>query len=165
MPPLPGGGKHNPSNVLEEAYWGGELVQRTAAGSGGVLGMWGTAGGRINVESSDDSTWESGGVKTPVDNPDRGQVPGIPDVLSRKGGTAEMLHGGVPRETGDEDGHAGALRAPTCTRNRGDAEGRKLPPPMVRHVRHAGPPEGAEWAPPGHRAVCKMGGEKETEAG
>ena len=105
-----------------------------------------TAGGRINVESSDDSTWESGGVKTPVDNHDRGQgPPGIPDVFIVKGVTAEMLCGGVPGETGDKDGDAGALRALACPQHRGYAEGRKIPPPTVRQVRHAGPPEGAEW--------------------
>ena len=35
----------------------------------------------------------------------------------------------------------------------------------MRQVRHAGPPEGAEWAPPGDCEVCKRGGEKETAAG
>ena len=73
--------------------------------------------------------------------------------------------GGVPVETGNEYGDAGALRAPACPRHRGDSGGRKLPPPTVRQVRHAGPPEGAEWAPPGDRAVCERGGEKETAAG
>ena len=102
----------------------------------------------------------------PVDNPDRGQgLPGIPDVLSKKGGTVEMPRGGVLRETGDEDGDAGALCAPACPRHRGDAGGRKLLPPTVPRVLHAGPPEGAELAPPGDRAVCERGGEKETAAG
>ena len=38
----------------------------------------------------------SPGEKTPVDNPDRGQGPGIPDVLSGKVWIAEMTCGGVP---------------------------------------------------------------------
>ena len=42
---------------------------------------------------------------------------------------------------------------------------RKLPPPTVRQVQHAGPPEGAEWASPGDRAVCERSGEEETAAG
>ena len=101
-----------------------------------------------------------------MDNPDIGQgPPGIPDVLSGKGGTTDMPRGGVPRETGDEDGNAGALRAPACTRQRGDAGGRKFPPPTVHQVRHTGPPEGSEWAPPGDRTVCESGREKETAAG
>ena len=54
-------------------------------------------------------------AKTPVEKPDRGQgTPGIPDVLSGKEGTAEMPREGVLGETGDEDGNAGALRAPAC---------------------------------------------------
>ena len=75
-----------------------------------------------------------------------------------------MPCGGVPKETGNEDGEAGALHAPACPRHRGDAGGRKLPPPTVRQVQHAGPLEGDEWAPRGDRAVCKRGGEKETTA-
>ena len=93
-----------------------------------------------------------------MENPDRGQsLPGILDFLSGKGGIAEMPRGGLPGETGDEDGDAGALRAPACPRHRGDAGGRKLPPPTVRPVQHAGPPEGAKWEPPGDRAVCENG--------
>ena len=38
----------------------------------------------------------------------------LPDVLSGKGRTAEMPHGGVPGGSGDKDGNAGALRAPSC---------------------------------------------------
>ena len=53
------------------------------------------------------------GAKMPVDNKDRGQgVPGVPDVLSGKGGTAEMPRGWVPGETGNKDGDEGALCAP-----------------------------------------------------
>ena len=57
-------------------------------------------------QALDDSTWESGGAKTPMDSPDRGQGPGILDVFSGKGGTTEMPRGGVPGETGDENGNA-----------------------------------------------------------
>ena len=121
---------------------------------------------RLNVDSSDDLTWERSGAKTTLDNPDiRQGPPGIPDVLSGKGGTAEMPRGGVPGETGDEDGDVGALCAPACPLHRGDDGGRKIHPPTMRQVRHAGPPEGAEWAPPGDCAVCERGREKETAAG
>ena len=122
--------------------------------------MWGTAGGRLNVELSDDSTWESGGSKTPVDNPYRRQGPVIPDVLSGKGGTSEMPRGGVPRETGDKDGDAGALCAPACPQHLGDAVGMKLTPPTVIQVQHAGPLEGTEWEPHRNRAVCERVGDK-----
>ena len=80
-----------------------------------MQGVQRTAGGRLPVESSDDSTWESVGAKTPVDHPGRGHgPPGIIDALSGKGGTAEMPCGGVPGENGDEDGDVGALRIPAC---------------------------------------------------
>ena len=111
-------------------------------------------GVRLPVDSSYDLTWESGGAMTPVDHPSRGQgPPGIPDVLSVKGGTAYMPRGGVPGESGDGDGNVGALRAPEFPLHRGDAVGRKLPPPTVHQVRHAGPPEGAKWASPRDRSV------------
>ena len=101
-----------------------------------------------------------------MENHDRGQgTPGVPDVLSGKGGTVEMPREEVPGETGDEDGDAGTLCAPACPLHRDDTRGRKLPSPTVRQVRHASPPNGAEWAPPGDRAVCKNGVEKEMAAG
>ena len=68
-----------------------------AAGSGRVLGVQRTAGGWLPVESYDESTWESGGAKTLVEHPGRGQgPPGIPDVLSEKRGTADLPRGGCP---------------------------------------------------------------------
>ena len=112
------------------------------------------AGSRLPVESSDDSTWEGGGATTSVVHPGRGKVPpGILDVLYGKGETADMPRGGVPGETGDEDGNAGALFVTACPRHRGDTGGRKLLPPTVLQVRHAGTPEGAERAAPRDRAV------------
>ena len=152
--------------VRDEDYGGRELLQRTAAGSGRVRGVRRKAGGRLPVESSDDSTWESSGAKTPVDHPGRGQgPPGITDVLSSKGGTAEMPRGGVPGENGDKDGDAGALCGPECPRHRGDYGGRKLPPPTVRQVQHAGTTEGAEWASPRDRTVYERSGEEDTADG
>ena len=125
-----------------------------AAGSGRVLGVQRTAGGWLPVESYDESTWESGGAKTLVEHPGRGQgPPGIPDVLSEKKGTADMPRGGVRRENGKKDGNAGALRALACPQYFSDAGGRELPPPTVRQVRYAGPLEGAEWAAPRYCAV------------
>ena len=80
-----------------------------------------------------DSTWEGGGATATVDHAGHGKgPPGILDVLSGKGGTADMPRGRVPGESGDEDGNAGALRALACPRHRGDAGGWKLPPPTVR---------------------------------
>ena len=90
--------------------------------------------------------------------------PGIPDVLSGKGGTADIPCGGVPTESGDGDGNAGALCAPECPQHRGDAGGRNPPLPTVLQVRHEGPQEGAERAAPGDRAVPQGGGEEETAA-
>ena len=46
--------KFNPHIVREETHGGGELIQRVAARAGGVRGMWGTDGGQVNVESSND---------------------------------------------------------------------------------------------------------------
>ena len=116
--------------------------------------MWGYAGGRLPVESSDDSTWEGGGETATTDHTGRGEgAPELPDVLFGKGGTAEMPRGGVTRESGEKDGNTGALCAPACPRHRGDSGGRKIPPPTVRPVRQAGPPEGAERAAPGYLTV------------
>ena len=92
-------------------------------------------------------------------------APCLPDVLSRKWGTAYMPCVGVPGESGDEDGNAGALFAPECPRHHGDAGRRKLPPPTVRLVRHVGPPEGAERAAPRNRTVPQGGGTEEMAAG
>ena len=110
-----------------------------------------TASGWLPVESYDESTWESGRTKRPVEHPGRGQgPPGILGVLSEKGGTTDMPRGGVPGENCNKDGDAGALSAPAYPRHRGDAGGRKLPPPTVLLMRHAGTPEGLERAAPGH---------------
>ena len=127
--------------------------------------MWRTPGGRVNVESSDDSTWESGGVPTSMDTPDGKRGQDIQDVFPDEGGTAAISYGRVPGDTGNEDGNAGALRALACPRHRGDSGGRKLLPPTVCQVRHSDLQEGAHWAPPGDRAVCKRGGEEVTAAG
>ena len=35
-----------------------------------LRGMWGATSGQVNVESSDDSTWERGGATPLVDPPD-----------------------------------------------------------------------------------------------
>ena len=78
--------KLNPHIVREETHGGGELIQIAAAQLRGVHGMWGITRSRINVKSSDDLTWESGGAKTPMDNPDRYRGPGIPYLLYDIGG-------------------------------------------------------------------------------
>ena len=81
--------------------------------------MRGDAGGRIPVKSSDDSTWECGGETAAMDHTGRKEwPPELTDVLSVKGGTAEIPRGGVPRESGNEDSNAGALRAPAFPRHK-----------------------------------------------
>ena len=101
-----------------------------------------------------------------MDQTGRGEgAPELPDVLSGKGGTAEMPRVGVPGESGDEDGNAGALLAPACPQHRGDSGRRKPPPHTVLPVRHAGLPEGAERAAPGYRTVPQGVGTEETAAG
>ena len=126
--------KFNPHIVREETHGGGELIQIAAAQLRGVHGMWGITRSRINVKSSDDLTWESGGAKTPMDNPDRYQGPGIPYLLYDIGGNTAMPRGGVPRETGNEYGNVGALGALACPQHHGDDGGRKITPPTVRQV-------------------------------
>ena len=61
-----------------------------------MRGVWGISSGWVNVESSDDSTWESGGLTTNVDPPDGKRGQDIQDVLPGEGGTAAMSRGGVP---------------------------------------------------------------------
>ena len=77
--------------------------------------MRGDAGGWLPADSSDDSAWEGGGETEAMNHTGRGEwSPELPDVLFGKGGTTEIPHGRVPGEGGDEDGNAGALRAPEC---------------------------------------------------
>ena len=99
-----------------------------------MRGMCGTPSGRVSVESSDDSIWESDGATTPMEPPDRKRDQDIQDILPDEGGTVAMSRVGVSGGTGKEDGNAGALRAPACPRHHGDAGGRKLPPPTVCQV-------------------------------
>ena len=82
LPPLPGyGRKQNTGGIREETRGIGEVLHGAAAQRGGMCGVWRTTGGRVNIESSDDSTWESGGVKTPMDTTERDRGPDIQDVL------------------------------------------------------------------------------------
>ena len=60
-----------------------------------MSGVWVISSGRVNVESSDDSTWESGGATTPVDPPDGKRGQDVQDVLPDKGGTAAVSRGRV----------------------------------------------------------------------
>ena len=99
-----------------------------------MRGMWGNPSGRINVESSDESTWESGEATKPIDTLDGKRGQDIQDVLLDEGRTVAMSGGGVPGGTGNADGNAGALRAPARPRHHGDAGGKKLTPPTVCQV-------------------------------
>ena len=99
-----------------------------------MRGVWGISSGRVHVESSDDSTWESGGATTPVDPPDGRRGQDVQDVPPDEGGTAEISCGGVPRGPSNKDGNAGALRAPERPRHLGVSGGSKLPPPTVSQV-------------------------------
>ena len=91
--------------------------------------------------------------------------PELLDVFPGKGRTAEMPIGRVPGQSGDEDGNAGALHALACPQHSGDSGGRKLPPPMVRLVRHAIPLAGVEQATPWDSVVQQGGGTEEMTAG
>ena len=151
MPPLTGGRKPHYSSIWEENHGRGSIMQRATNRSGGVQRVRRASGGRLPVDSSDDSTWEVGGATTPVDHPGRGKgPPGIPYVLSGKRGTADVPRGRMPGEGGNEDGNAGALCAPACPQHRGDSVGRKLPPPTVCPMQHAGPQAGLERTATGH---------------
>ena len=96
--------------------------------------MWVTTRGLLNVESSDYSTWESGGATTPVDPPDGKRGKEVQDVLPDERGTTAMSRGGVPGGPSNKDGNAGALRALARPRHLGDAGGGQPPPPMVSPV-------------------------------
>ena len=76
-----------------------------------------------------------------------------------------MPCGGVPRESGNKYINAGALRVPECPQHRGDSGGKNPPPPTVRPLRHAGPPESAEQAAPRNCTVPQGSGTKDTAAG
>ena len=72
-------------------------------------------GGRIPVESSDDSTWEGIGDTAEMEHTGPGdRTPDVQDVLPGEGRTADMSGGGVPGQSGDKDGIAGALCALAC---------------------------------------------------
>ena len=116
-------------------------------------------GVRIPVKSYDDSTWEGGVDTSAMEHPGCGdQASDLQDELPREVRTAELSSGGIPGKSGDEDGNAGALRAPACHRHHGDYGGSKLPPPTVRPMQHAGPQMGLECTAPGHGTMCKGGG-------
>ena len=123
-------------------------------------------GGWIPVESSDDSTWEGGGETVEMEHTGHREWSlELPDVFLGEGRTAEIPCGRVPGQSSDKDGNAGALIAPACPRHRGNSGGRKIPPPTVRPVRHASPPEGVERAGPGYSAVQQGGGMEVMTAG
>ena len=122
-------------------------------------------GGRISVESYDDSTWKGGGDTSAMDHPGRGYCASdLQDDLPGTWRPAELSIGRMPGQSGNENGKAGALRALAFPRHRGDSEGRKLSPPTVRPMQHAGPQAGTERTAPGHGPVCKGGGAEETTA-
>ena len=166
MSPLSGGRTPDYISVREDGHGSGTCIQGEAKGTCGLRQVQRDVGGRIPVESYDDSTCEGGRDTAATEHTDRGdQTPDLKDVLPGEGRTTEIPSGGVPGQSGDEDGNAGALRAPACTRHRGDSVGRKLLPPTVRPVRHASPPAGVERAAPGHSTVQKGGRTEETTDG
>ena len=100
-----------------------------------------------------------------MDHPGRGERdPDLQDDLPGEGRTAEMSSGRVTGNSGDEDGNAGALCAPSCPQHRGDSVESKLPPPTVRPMQHAGPQAGLERMAPGHGTVCTRGRAEEMTA-
>ena len=89
-----------------------------------------------------------------MEHPGRGD--GTPDVqndLTGYGRTSGMPGGGVPGQSVDENGNAGALRASACPRHRGDSKGRKIPSPTVRPMRHSGSTKVFERAAPENSPV------------
>ena len=83
--------------------------------TGIIQGVWGDDGGGIPGESSNESTWNSGGDATELENPGRGVwATNFPYGIPSKGRLAELPSGGMPRPNGDEDSNAGALLAPAC---------------------------------------------------
>ena len=160
MSTLSGGGEPVRSSIREEGHGGRAYIQGAAKGTSGMWRVRRAVGGRIPVKSYDESTWEGGGGMSAMEHPDRGdRASDLQDDLTGEGRTAELSSGRMPGQSGDEDGNAGALLEPACLRHRGDSGGRKLPPPTVRPMRHAGPQADPERTAPGHGTVCK-GGER-----
>ena len=112
-----------------------------------------------------------------MDHPGRGDwASDFQYDLPVEGRPAELPSGGIPGQSGDKDGNAGAIIAPACPRHCGDSGGGKLPPPTVRLMRHAGPQAVHELMAPDHGTVykgdgvedktaCGGGGEGEFRAG
>ena len=122
-------------------------------------------GGRIPVESYDESTWEGGGDTSEMEHPGRGdRASELQDDLHGEGRNAELSSGGMPGNIGNEDGNAGALRVTECPRHRGDSGGKKLPPPTARPMKHAVPQAGLERTTTGHGILCKGGVDEDTTA-
>ena len=72
-------------------------------------------GGRIPVESYDESTWEGGGDTLAMEHRGRGDWDSdLQDDLPGKGRPVELSSGGMPGQSGDKDGNAGALCALEC---------------------------------------------------
>ena len=123
-------------------------------------------GGRIPVKSYDESTREGGRETAEMEQTGRGDwTPDLQDVLSGERRTAEMPSGGVPGQSGYEDGNKGELCATSCHQHHGDSGGSKLSPPTVLPVRHASPLADVERAALRHSVVKKGGGTEETTAG
>ena len=165
MSPLSGGGEPVRSSVREEGHRGRAYTQGAVKGTGGIRRMRRVVGGRIPVESYDDSTWEGGGDTSAMEHPGhRGWASDLQDDLPGEGRPVELSSGGMPGQSGGEGGNAGAILARECPRHCGNSGRRKNPPPTVRPMRHAGPQAGPEQAATGHGTVCKGGGAEETMA-
>ena len=130
-------------NLSEAAYGrrvtgGRAYIHGAVKGTGGPRHMRRVVGGRIPVKSYDESTWEGGGDTSAMENPGRGDwYSDLQDDLPGEGRPAELSSGGMPGQSCDKDGNAGALLAPSCPQHRGDPGGSKLPPPTVRPMQHA----------------------------
>ena len=127
--------------------------------------VWRVVGDGIPDELNDDSTWEGGGNMTAMEHTGRrGWALDFQNDLPGKGSPAELPSGGVPRPSCDKDGNTGALPASACPWHHGYSGERKLPPPMVRLMQHAGPPVGPERQAHGHDTVCQGGEAEEATA-
>ena len=132
MPPLPGGRESVVGDIRETDHGGGPHPQGAPEGTGSLQGVWEGDDGGISGKSHDDSAWAGGRSATDLENPGhRGRATDISNGLLVQGRLAELPSGGMPGQSGDEEGDAGAIPAPACPRHRGHSIREEPPPPTV----------------------------------
>ena len=130
---------------------------------GPVQGVQGADGSRICGGAQDDSAWASGRGATELENLVHvGRAVDVSRGLPDQWRPAELLGGGMPRPSGDEDCNAGQFPTPACPGHHGHSGGGKPPPPTVPPMQHAGPPLGTERKVTCHRSVRQGSEAKEV---